>query len=371
MKRNTIQKNGIFSFSLFFLFSIFIFSVALIEATGKKYDIQIFATNLRGKLKFNKIKDYGIDNIIIRTFQNKEKPMGLLFNNRSYKIIDPLLDKLIIERRVAEKFNEVTGLYGWLITRNFSWEEDYDLFDYKYIDGELERIKKYDLFNDSAVNKIISIYKELAEKQIDGILIQDDLIIKFNEGITNFGTAEFERVTGVSANIQKMIKSGNYYNTEWVKIKKKKIIKVLSKIISEVKKVNPQIKIGMNLYYETPLFIKNSELWYSHNLKEILENRIDFIYLMSYQRQIKDEMKLSEKKNIDMFRKIVNEAYKIAGEKLIVKIQVYDWKSKKRVSKREILKYLKLIPRGVKRICFTPVKVKDLIFIKKIIRKAR
>ncbi len=145
----------------------------------------------------------------------------------------------------------------------------------------------------------------------------------------------------------------------------------MSKIIKEVKLINPNIKIGMNVYYETPLFIENAEQWYSHNLKELVKTDIDYIYLMSYQRQIKDEMKLSEKENKNLFEKIVKEAFKIAKEKLVVKIQVYDWKSKKRVSKREIINYIRLIPNKVKRICFTPVKLKDIIFIKKIIRKVK
>lgn len=340
-------------------------------AIEKKFEIQFFATNLREELNYNKIKDYNIDKIIIRTFQNKDEPKGLLFRNTSYNLIDPLLENLLIEKNIEKKFSEVPKLWAWMITRNFNWISNVSLFDYKYNIGSLERIKKYDLFNKNAVQKIIGIYKEIAKNKVDGILIQDDLIIKYNEGMSENGTKEFERVTGIPANMQKMIKKGNYYNKEWVKIKKNKTIEILSKIIKEVKQINPDIKIGMNVYYETPLFIENAEQWYSHNLKELVKTDIDYIYLMSYQRQIKDEMKLSEKENKKLFEKIVTEAFKIAKEKLIVKIQVYDWKSKKRVSKREIKNYIKLIPKEVKRICFTPVKLKDIIFIKKIIRKIK
>ena len=340
-------------------------------AVEKKFEIQFFATNLREELNYNKIKDYNIDKIIIRTFQNKNEPKGLLFRNTSYNLIEHLLENIIIERDIEKNFSDVPKLWAWMITRNFNWISNVSLFDYKYNRGCLEHIKKYDIFNENAVKKIIETYKILAKNKIDGILIQDDLIIKYNEGMSENGTKEFERVTGIPANMQKMIKKGNYYNKEWVKIKKKKIIEILSKIIKEVKQINPNIKIGMNVYYETPLFIENAEQWYSHNLKELVKTDIDYIYLMSYQRQIKDEMKLSEKENKNLFEKIVKEAFKIAKEKLVVKIQVYDWKSKKRVSKREIINYIRLIPNKVKRICFTPVKLKDIIFIKKIIRKVK
>ena len=144
------------------------------------------------------------------TFQNKNDPKGLLFNNSSYNTIEPLLDNLILKKKTAGMLDTVSKQWGWLITRNFNWILDVGLFDYKYSMGELKRIKKYDIFNKNAVNKIINIYKELAQKSIDGILIQDDLIIKFNEGMSESGIKEFEKITGIPANMQKMIKKGNH-----------------------------------------------------------------------------------------------------------------------------------------------------------------
>jgi len=367
LKRSINQKTGIFSFSLIFL----LFFVTLNGDNNRKYEIQIFATNISEKIDFNRIKKYGIDKVIVRTFQNKNKGKGLFFKNNSYRVIEPLLENLIIKRKVASKLGDYPLLYAWLITRNFNWTREKELFDYKYSNGELERVYKYDLFNLDAVKKIIDIYKELAGKEIDGILIQDDLIIKYNEAITEYGLNEFERKTDKTANIERMIKTGNNYNLKWVNIKKKKINEVLTKIVKTVKERNPNLKIGMNLYYETPVFVKRAEQWYAQNLKDILKTDIDYIYLMSYQRQIKEEMNLAERDNKKLFGRIVKEAFKLAGDKLIVKIQLYDWKTSKRISKDEVLAYLKLIPSGVKRVCFTPVKLKDLRFVKKIIKKSR
>jgi hypothetical protein len=88
---------------------------------------------------------------------------------------------------------------------------------------------------------------------------------------------------------------------------------------------------------------------------------------MTYHRQIKKEMKLSEKQNQNLFRKIVNRAFDICRNKLVVKIQLRDWDTGKKIPAGEILNYLRMIPQGVQRICLTPVKVEDFSFIKRLI----
>ena len=376
LRRNIFPTSGTFSYNPTRIVWIAVFLLLLTSAliskrSNRKYEIQFFDTNISDYIDFNELKSDRIDNIIIRTFENRNPPKGLLFQNSDYRELGTFLKRMVAKRRIAEKIDNSSTLWGWMISRNFNWIQQTHLYDQRYIDGKLERIPKYDLFNEAAVQKIVEIYGELAHHALDGILIQDDLIIKYNEGMSIHGNRWFRRETGIPANLQKMIRKGNYYNREWVKIKKKRVIAVLNRIVDRIKAVNPRITVGMNLYYETPLFIDRGELWYAHNLSELLDSRLDLIYLMSYQNQIQREMNTSEKENRALFKRIVEAAYRLAGDRLVVKIQLYDWKSGVRISRRRALAYLKLIPRKVKRICFTPVKRTDLKFVKKIIRKAR
>ena len=123
----------------------------------------------------------------------------------------------------------------------------------------------------------------------------------------------------------------------------------------------------MNMYYESPFYKTNSEKWYAHDLEKIVNTGIDYVYLMTYHRQIKKEMKLSEKQNQNLFRNIVNRAFDICRDKLVVKIQLRDWDTGKTIPQRELLNYLRMVPQGVQRICLTPVKVGDFEFIKRLI----
>jgi biofilm PGA synthesis lipoprotein PgaB len=207
----------------------------------------------------------------------------------------------------------------------------------------------------------------LASHKIDCILIQDDFILRYNEGFSNWGRAQFAGAAGVPAKEKLMMAAGTPYNLNWKKVKIARLNKVLKLIVRSCKSINSAIKVGMNVYYEAPIRVEDAEAWYSHNLREIAGTGLDYIYLMSYHRQIKDEMKLSETKNRELFKQIVEKAYDICKEKLIVKIQLRDWKTGQRIPAKEVKAYLALVPPQVKRICFTPVTIKDYDYLEEII----
>ena len=89
---------------------------------------------------------------------------------------------------------------------------------------------------------------------------------------------------------------------------------------------------------------------------------------MSYHRQIKKEMKLSEDRNRMLFKKIVEKAYEICKDRLVVKIQVRDWDTDEIIPLVELKNYIRLVPKSIKRICFTPVEIEDFYHIKSLIK---
>jgi len=241
--------------------------------------------------------------------------------------------------------------------------------DYHVENGKREQVRKLDLFNPEAVKRVVSVFKELASQKIDAILIQDDLMFRYNEGFSNWGKAHFRKTAGVPPIEKLMMKKNTPYNLNWNRIKVARLNEVLRQIVTAAKSVNSAIKIGINVYYESPVFLDKAEAWYSHSLKEMVKTGVDYIYLMSYQRQIKDEMKLSEAQNRKLFKKIVDNAYEICKDKLVVKIQLRDWNTSQRVPVDEVLAYLALVPKQVRRICFTPVTLKDYGYLEEILAR--
>jgi biofilm PGA synthesis lipoprotein PgaB len=256
-----------------------------------------------------------------------------------------------------------------MITRNFKWVNNESLYDKKYADGQNLRVKKLDIFNPEAIKRILSVYRELALKRIDSILIQDDFILRFNEGFSPWGKKKFEKVTQVPAREGLLMRKNSLFNKSWNRIKVNQITEILGLIISTCKKVNPKIKIGMNIYYETPLFPQRSTKWYAHDLTKIMGTGLDYIYLMSYHRQIKEEMRFSEDKNKAFFKELIRKAKSICSDKLIVKVQIRDWETGQRLTANELQTYLALIPEDIKTICFTPVLPDDIPFLRDLICK--
>ncbi len=353
MKKSIVLKLGILLSCIFFYFNSF----------AREYEIQFQNVDLTEKLNYSLLKNTGIDKIIIKVFEDDPVSGGLFFKNSVFRVKKPILDRIIPDFDFS-KFS----LWTWMITRKLSWIQGLDLYDMEYKNRERRLVRKLDLFNPDAIKKIISVYKELALKKINGILIQDDFFIRYNEGFSNWGKARFSAIMNLPFKESKIMNPKTEYNLNWIQIKVSQVNKVLSLIVNECKKVNPNIKMGINIYYETPVFINRAEAWYAHNLKGIINSGIDFVYLMSYHRQIKKEMKLSEDRNRMLFKKIVEKAYEICKNRLVVKIQVRDWDTDERIPLVELKNYIRLVPKSIKRICFTPVEIEDFYHIKSLIK---
>lgn len=332
------------------------------EPITRNYEIQFHIMKLHNRLNYKRLSAMRITKLIYRVFEDQEKDGGLYFNNTQFHTLQPALEQLI-----AEFDFKHLNLCAWMIGRNFKWITDISLFDSQIENDTRQEIPKLDIFNPDAIRKIITIYKELASCKIDAILIQDDFILRYNEGFSSWGKTYFSAAAKVPAVEKLMMTNGTPYNEVWKRVKIDQLKKVLKSIVENCKMVNSAIKIGINIYYETPVFPEKAGAWYAHNLKEILETGVDFIYLMSYQRQIKDEMNWNEEKNRAFFKEIIEKAYDLCKEKLVVKLQIRDWKTAERIPLDEVRAYLELIPPQVEHVCFTPVKVEDYDYLEELI----
>lgn len=361
MKGNTSLKSGIISCSLFLFFlGSWLYPGA--PPPYRHYEIQSFTLGLHHQVDYHRLNNIGITKIIYPVFKDDETNGGLYFVNTQFRTLEPALEK-IIEEFDFNKFD----LGTWMIGRKFNWLENTSILDYQYENKTRLLIRKLDIFNPHAVKKLITVYKELASHKIRFILIQDDFTLRYNEGFSNWGKVKFTSVTGVPAREELMMQTDTPYNLNWNRVKINQINGILKQIVRDCKSVNSGIKVGINIYYETPLYAKRSEAWYGHNLGEILETGIDYIYLMSYHRQIKNEMHLDETRSRTFFKEIVEKADQICKEKLVVKLQTRDWNTGEQIPADEVKAYLDLIPPQVHRVCFTPVAPDALDYLEEIL----
>ena len=354
-----LQITGILIFSL-----IQILTPSLLN--GREVELQFHEVKSVYDPDFNELKKEGFSKIIVRSFLNDEFDGGLLFRNDIFKVAYPGFNK-IVQQNKKRKFS----LWGWLISRNYNWLQNDILYDSKFSKGQRSKIRKLNLFLPVVREKVIAAFKNLAESGVEGILIQDDLSFASNEGFSDRALHVFTEESGVPAKEKLMIKSGTPYNLRWIKIKQRIINEFLTDIVKQCKNINPNIKIGINVYYEASIQQKKGNEWHSQDLEEIVGTGVDHIYLMMYHRQMKMELRKSKEKIKTLFRNGIHSAFKIAGDRLIVKLETWDWQKKEIIPIKEMEEYIALIPEKVKRICFTPVKNADIKYLRQLFKAAK
>jgi len=358
-QKNMNLKNGILACSL-------LFALLTTILLPREVELQFHEVKELYNPDFPELHNAGFDKIIVRSFLNDGKEGGLLFENDIFRIAYPGFSK-IMEKNRRRKFE----LWGWLITRNYDWLEDSNLYDTSFVNGEKKKIPKLDLFNPDVRRKIIKVFRSIVKLGVNGILIQDDLSIKSNEGFSFRGLKIFCDASGVPAKEKLMMDSGSPYNLKWIKIKKKTINDFLADIVRECRSVNPDIIIGVNVFYEASIQKDHSNEWHSQDLTGITDSGVDLIYLMMYHRQMKRELRLGMGKIKKLFSEGIENAYKIAGDRLVVKLETYDWKKRELIPLQEMLEFIDLIPAKIKRICFTPVKNAGAGYLKMLQKAAK
>jgi len=248
-------------------------------------------------------------------------------------------------------------LFAWMTTRDAVYGLDDSYFDGEY-DLSAQRVKtiaKLDLFNPKSVRHLESLYSELARQPIDGVLFQDDFILRHMEGVSTAARVryldEFKRLLEPSrmftevhlrqnGRVAKIVYTDEFWR--WAHWKNERLIQVSKRLINAVKRENPRIKTCFNATYELYTKPRNALAWQSHSVE--LADEFDLIAVMAYQRQIARELGI----NLDGAKEVVREATQRAvarhgARRVIMKIQAAEWGDKSPIPKSEIRSFYRAI----------------------------
>jgi len=326
----------------------------------KKYEklraVQIFVLpktleELEEKMKT--WKEIGINTLILRVFHNKGDRYHFYLNSDKEKGVYFTTDKAPIIVDALGYFLPLAKKYGFKV---FAWMTT-RYADFK--NGSLEKVIAYSLekktyytakglniLSSDVQQYIISIFLDLSAHPIDGILLQDDLFLRFNEGFNHNSILRFKEETNLDATPEKLYNTNGNSNRigytelfwEWRKWKSKEIAKFVGNLSKEVKKINPSINIAVNLTYESITHPKGALAWLAHDINE-LKNISDYFSLMAYHRQIMDELKISLEDALDYLNNMVEksiEHFPEEPERVLFKIQIKDWKTNRAIDEKEI-----------------------------------
>jgi len=309
--------------------------------------------------KLSLLKRLGFNTVIIRVFHNQGDRVHRLVKSKNRagvyfeSSLAPSMGDLLKDMVEISHKNSMK-IYAWMSTRSCDWFTSENKLRDSYYDFQskkIRRTRRLNLFNKKALNYLKRLYADLARYDIDGILFQDDLIMKHNESFSKEAKAAFFKQSGralVPKNLYRNIRknkngiiTGYGYTGEfwkWTDWKINYLTQVLQELILSAKRVNPDLKFMVNLYYETISDPKNARAWLSQDLDRLRELDIDYFSLMFYHRQIRKELNLSHHEVKDFLKTLSTKAVKRTGspKRAVFKVQVVDWYKNEMIPTGEI-----------------------------------
>ena len=301
------------------------------------------------------LKNAGVNTLIVRAFQNRgdgvyrfSRPQcktGVYFETSHAPVVDPVLTRIVsIGHRHGLK------VFAWMETRKMPLHladaEPFTALGYCFETRSFKPIRGWSIFDETVEKSLIGLYEDVVGSGIDGILIQDDLVMHQYEDFSPKAVALFSKETGRVLDPQTLYHGvfqdeegrwlvSRYSDTFWLwaRWKNQKLLNLASKLIQAAKGVNPEIEVAMNFMYESVTDPKNALAWLSQSLDEAMKLPVDFYAIMAYHRQMKKELQLSEG---DAYNKISTMTATLLNaiddpHKILMKVQMSDWDTRKEI----------------------------------------
>ncbi|HHL40786.1 MAG TPA: tetratricopeptide repeat protein [Deltaproteobacteria bacterium] len=303
----------------------------------------------------------GVNTIIVRVFHNRgdrfhlraagNGPSGVYFRTSHAPVVADVLGPIL-------SMAHARGLkvFAWMTTRyaDYGLEGRKDLAcrAYDIGRGAVTACKGLDLFNDEAVAHLEALYADLAAYDIDGILFQDDLVLRHNEGFGKHAERLFRRETGKTLDPKRLFVGyrdsspaygGEFW--EWASWKNARLLAVARRLMDTVRERNPGVSFAVNLMYESVTNPPYALAWLSQNLPAAIEAGFDYFSIMAYQRQMEKELGLAPEEVEGLIKWMVEEASRLVGEprRVLIKLQTIDWKTREPLPEHRVVELIRWI----------------------------
>lgn len=307
--------------------------------------------------ELKRLKRAGIDTVIVRAFHNyddrfyplarRASERGVYFRTKEAPVVDDILPVII-----ALAHGNGLKIFAWMTTRyaDYGVEENPELAcrGYDINSRKFYRCKGLDLFNEEAVRRLEAIYSDLAENDIDGVLFQDDLVLRHNEGFGPHAEKFFISDAGARPDPESLYsRSGaepdkvDYTKLfwRWSSVKNRRLLDVAERLKDAVKRKRPETLFAINLMYESVTNPAYALAWLSQDLNAALGRDFDYYSIMAYHRQMGEELNKTPGDIRDLIARMVRDASDAVGDahRVLIKLQTVDWKTGDPISNGEVV----------------------------------
>ncbi len=318
------------------------------------------------------IKRDGINTILLRVFQNRGDRPHPIADNRRYPGVYFQTDQAPVIADLLKPVVEIAHRYeikvfAWMSTRDCDWQihsnSNWRDMRFNPRNRSLEYGEFLDLFNHEVVDYLVTLYRDLARYPIDGILFQDDLISRNTEGYSPSAQRlyyqKFSKKLQPDAmyllNGSSLSYSPDFW--QWVAWKSQYLLSFADALRKACQEVNPALRFSLNIYYDTLYSPRNALAWLSQDLSSLLSSDFDYLFIMSYHRQMKRELSLSLSQTYRLLTDILERLSESTSQrdKVVMKLQMKDWITGEAVPFTELNDVLQIFLRNSKvGIAFVP-----------------
>jgi len=302
----------------------------------------------------------GVNTLIFRVFQNPgdrvygfarpKSDVGVYFKTRQAPLVDDVL------KRVADiAHRRGLRIFAWMTTRAAGFDLEkipfYRCRRYNFRSGTIEDAPGITIFHPEVRSHLLALYKDLARYPIDGILLQDDLILRHNEDFSRAAREAYRRRTGNDLIPERMYRelnvgadndAGSVEYTEefwtWALWKARWIVRLAGDLAFEARRQNPYIYMALNLMYETAAFPDKGLCWLSQSLPEAVSEGFDYYAVMAYHRQMEKELHKSAEEIMPIIAHMARSTIPMVSrpEQILMKLQTVDWDTGAPISSQEL-----------------------------------
>lgn len=332
--------------------SVFAGSIQLVEKNYPQVSgVQIFnlAPQYHNQLDhyMKTLKENGVNTVFFRVFQNRgdryhfnqrsKCKTGVYYKSEHACIINNTLEDVI---RAAKPYD--IKVFAWMATRSLTFLKKKYGYEQRFIkNNQKDDTYAANIFDRRVRRVLKGLFTDLAKYDIHGILIQDDYILKHNEGASSVAKRRFFVDHGIRLTSDVLYKSKNQkaVYAEWNQWKMKQLSGFLNEIKASVKTINPQIKFAVNVYYESAIYPDRGLAWYSQSIQRYLDLGFEYLAFMGYHEQISDELSISRFAAIQFIQKSINRMLPLARfpQRVMVKFQARSFdKERSQLPKKEL-----------------------------------
>ncbi len=312
--------------------------------------------------ELKRLKRAGVDTVIVRVFHNRADryypfvksslKSGVYFKTSHAPVVADILGPV-----AALAHADGLKIFAWMTTRyaNYGVEEDKDMAckGYDLDKRAMVRCKGLDLFNDRAVARLEGLYSDLAGYDIDGVLFQDDLMLRHTEGFGPYMERLFAKENGRGLNpealyIRNSEGEGVHYTKlfwKWASFKNRRLLSVAKQLRETVRKKRPGAKFAINMMYESVTNPPYALAWLSQSLDAAVAANFDYYSIMAYQKQMEEELGKSPGDVRAMIGRMVTDASGMVKDpgSVLIKLQTIDWQTGRPLANRDVVSLLRKV----------------------------